>query len=64
MLVILILAQGAVIPGRDDLPESIAGLARRNALFIRHESFGSGTGCLVTAIKVGAVSLQTVPTER
>jgi TIR domain len=34
-----ILVEGAVMPGRQDLPESLAGLARRNALLIRHESF-------------------------
>jgi TIR domain len=49
--VIPILAQGAVMPGRDDLPESLARLARRNALFIRHESFRSDAGRLVTAIE-------------
>jgi hypothetical protein len=49
--VIPILAQGAVMPGRDDLPESLAGLARRNALFIRHESFRSDAERLVTAIE-------------
>src|SRR5215469_5606905 len=36
--VIPILVAGAVMPGRQDLPESLAGLARRNALIIRHES--------------------------
>ena len=49
--VIPILAQGAVMPGRDDLPESLASLARRNALFIRHESFRSDAGRLVAAIE-------------
>src|SRR5215475_940843 len=37
--VIPILVEGAAMPGQRDLPESLAGLARRNALFIRHESF-------------------------
>jgi hypothetical protein len=49
--VIPILVEGAVMPGRDDLPESLASLARRNALFIRHESFRYDTGRLVTAIE-------------
>jgi hypothetical protein len=49
--VIPVLAQGAVMPGREDLPESLAGLARRNALFIRHESFRSDAGRLVAAIE-------------
>ena len=39
------------MPGRQDLPESLAGLARRNALLIRHESFRSDAGRLVTAIE-------------
>src|SRR5215471_7105583 len=46
--VIPILVEGAVMPGRDDLPESLAGLARRNALLIRHDSFRSDVGRLVT----------------
>ena len=49
--VIPILVEGAVMPGRQDLPESLAGLARRNALLIRHESFRSDAGRLVTAIE-------------
>ncbi len=49
--VIPILAQGTVMPGRDDLPESLARLARRNALFIRHESFHSDAGRLITTIE-------------
>ena len=49
--VIPILVEGAVMPGRADLPESLAGLARRNALLIRHESFRSDAGRLVTAIE-------------
>ncbi len=49
--VIPILVEGAVMPGGEDLPESLAGLARRNALFIRHESFRSDAGRLVTAIE-------------
>src|SRR5215471_6711520 len=51
VLVIPILVEGAVMPGRDDLPESLAGLARRNALLIRHESFRYDAGRLVAAIE-------------
>jgi hypothetical protein len=49
--VIPILVEGAVMPARQDLPESLAGLARRNALLIRHESFRYDAGRLVTAIE-------------
>lgn len=49
--VIPVLAEGAHMPGREDLPESLAGLVRRNALFIRYESFRSDAGRLVTAIE-------------
>ena len=49
--VIPILTEGAVMPRRRDLPESLAGLARRNALPIRHESFQYDAERLVTAIQ-------------
>ncbi len=49
--VIPILMEGAVMPTRHDLPEALAGLARRNALPIRHNSYRSDTGRLVTAIE-------------
>jgi phage gpG-like protein len=49
--VIPILVEGAVMPVREDLPESLAALARRNALPIRHESFRADAGRLVTAIE-------------
>ena len=49
--VIPVLAEGTVMPGMEDLPESLAGLAHRNAVFIRHESFRSDAGRLVMAIE-------------
>src|SRR5262252_9111785 len=55
--VIPILVEDAVMPGREDPPESMAGLARCNALLIRHESFRYDAGRLVAAIeRVLAVS--------
>ena len=54
--VIPVLVGDAVMPGRDELPENLAGLARRNALAIRHESFRSDAGRLVTAIERALVT--------
>lgn len=48
--VIPILIEDAVMPGRQDLPASLAGLARRNALHIRHENFRSDVGHLASAV--------------
>jgi hypothetical protein len=49
--VIPVLVEDAVMPRRADLPDSLAGLAQRNALRIRHESFGDDAGRLVAAIE-------------
>ena len=49
--VIPILTEGAVMPAPHDLPQSLADLARRNALTIRHESFRSDVGRLIKAIE-------------
>jgi hypothetical protein len=49
--VIPVLVEGAVMPGREDLPDSLAGLARRHALRIRHESFRDDAERLVAAIE-------------
>jgi hypothetical protein len=49
--VIPILVEGAVMPRRQQLPEALAGLARRNALSLRHESFRSDADRLLTAIE-------------
>src|SRR5215471_12675249 len=49
--VIPILVEAAHMPSQDDLPDSLTGLARRNALLIRHESFRADAGRLVAAIE-------------
>jgi TIR domain len=49
--VIPVLVEGAVMPRRGDLPENLAGLARRNALLVRHESFRDDVGRLVAAVE-------------
>lgn len=48
--VIPILIEGAVMPRRGQLPEGLAGLAHRNALVLRYESFRSDVTRLMEAI--------------
>jgi hypothetical protein len=48
--VIPVLVEDAVMPRRQELPENLAGLAGRNALRVRHESFRSDTDRLLEAI--------------
>jgi WD40 repeat protein len=49
--VIPILVEGAVMPRRQQLPEDLVKLARRNALSLRHESFRSDADRLLTAME-------------
>lgn len=49
--VIPILIEGAVMPRRHELPEQLAGLSRRNALSLRHESFRIDADRLLAAIE-------------
>jgi len=49
--VIPILVEGAVMPRRQQLPEELAGLARRNAHVLRHESFRPDADRLLEAIE-------------
>jgi roadblock/LC7 domain-containing protein len=49
--VIPILAEGAAMPRRQDLPRPLARLARRNALTMRHDSFRYDAERLVEAIE-------------
>src|SRR5215469_14497009 len=58
--VIPILVEGAVMPAQQDLPDSLSRLGRRNALTIRHESFRSDAGRLITALE-GVLSAPALP---
>jgi TIR domain len=49
--VIPILVEDAEMPRRHELPEELAGLARRNALSLRHESFRADADRLLAAIE-------------
>jgi TIR domain len=49
--VIPILVEGAAMPRRQQLPEALAGLARRNALSVRHESFRADAERLLAAVE-------------
>lgn len=49
--VIPILVEDAVMPKRQDLPQSLASLARRNAFIVRHESFRYDAERLITSIQ-------------
>lgn len=51
IVVIPVLVDGAEMPSTEDLPDSIAGLARRNAVRIDHDSFSSDSARLLTAIE-------------
>jgi hypothetical protein len=49
--VIPLLAGGAEMPQRQELPDSLGELARRHALVVRHDSFRSDVARLITAIE-------------
>jgi hypothetical protein len=49
--VIPILVEGAVMPRRQELPDSLATLARRSALILRHESFPADADRLLAEIE-------------
>jgi hypothetical protein len=61
ILVIPILVEGAVMPRPQQLPEGLAGLARRNARFVRHDSFGSDADRLLAAIEPSLPSADAAP---
>lgn len=50
-VVVPVLIDGATLPGPDDLPPSLAGLSRRQALVIRKETFDSDAGRLVSVLE-------------
>ena len=56
--VIPVLVEGAVMPQRQDLPESLAGLLRRHAFVMRHESFRSDVERLIASIEAVAGPLR------
>lgn len=49
--VIPVLVGGAVMPAESELPESLRGLARRQAVTIRDASFGEDAGVLVRGVR-------------
>ena len=51
ILVVPVLIDGAQMPGRDDLPNSLKTLAVRQAHRLRHESFRLDAGALMDAIE-------------
>ncbi len=59
--VVPVLVEGAVMPRRPDLPESLAALASRNALTVRHESFGDDVGRLIEELEQVLDAPATVP---
>ena len=56
--VVPVLVEGAAMPKRQDLPESLATLARRNALTVRHESFSGDVGRLLGALEQATRAVQ------
>jgi TIR domain len=48
--VIPVLAEGAIMPRRQELPDSLAGLVRRNAVRLAHESFRHEAARLIEVI--------------
>ncbi len=49
--VIPVLVDSAVMPDRDDLPDGLQGLARRNAVRLDHETFRSDVATLLDAVE-------------
>jgi hypothetical protein len=49
--VIPVLVDGTSAPRRDELPEVIAGLTRRNCVRLDHETFGSDVGVLMIFLR-------------
>jgi tetratricopeptide (TPR) repeat protein len=60
--VVPVLVDGALMPGRDELPPALADLPNRQAMRIAHESFGTDSERLIDTIQgiVGAVKPEPV----
>ena len=64
--VIPVLVDGARMPVRAELPESLAPLASRQGMTLRHESFSSDVGRLIAAIekRVGVAAAPRVRSDQ
>ena len=62
--VIPVLVDGAAPPRRDDLPECLAPLARRNAVRLDHDTFRSDIGPLLAVLDRTQPNLSTAPPSR
>lgn len=62
--VIPVLVDGAEMPNRDELPESMNALARRQSIELRHNSFGADTAALAAALKKGFEAVELIQTTQ
>jgi hypothetical protein len=58
--VIPLLVDGAQMPKANDLPEPLKPLARRNAIILRHDSFGRDTDALIEKIRASRPTKRSV----
>ena len=62
--VIPVLVDGAPPPRREELPETLATLARRQGVRLEHASFGAGVTALMTALERALRARMVVPEDR